>query len=170
MQNVDVPEDAEEGSSFEREDADAAPVTVSLNPALPPDYFDVIIVDECHRSIYNKWRNVLEYFDAFLIGLTATSHAGTYGFFEQNVVNEYTHEDAVRDGVNVPYRVWRIKTKVGEKGGVLESGYVNYKHKHRKTKQERWRTTDQTVYTNETSITASLPRTRYAPSSKSSSG
>lgn len=47
---------------------------------------DAIIVDECHRSIYNLWRGVLDYFDAFQIGLTATPTAHTLGYFNQNLV------------------------------------------------------------------------------------
>ena len=145
LQGKDLPEEADEASSFER-DENGKPVAVDFNKDLPPDYFDVIIVDECHRSIYNKWRSVLDYFDAFIVGLTATPHAGTYGFFDQNVVSEYTHEDAVRDGVNVPYRVYRIRTKMTEGGGELVgSDYLTYRHKHRKTKAERWGAVDDTT-------------------------
>jgi type I restriction enzyme R subunit len=61
------------------------PVPVSYNPAIPMEFFDFIVVDECHRSIYNLWRQVLEYFDAFLIGLTATPSQQTFGFFNQNL-------------------------------------------------------------------------------------
>ena len=77
------------------------PVPVGYNEKVPPEFFDLIIIDECHRSIYNLWRQVLEYFDAYLIGLTATPDNRTYGFFEKNVVSEYDHEKAVADGVNV---------------------------------------------------------------------
>ena len=50
-------------------------VTLPDNPNLPHDFFDLIIIDECHRSIYGNWRKVLEYFDtARLIGLTANSN------------------------------------------------------------------------------------------------
>lgn len=156
LTNDEVTEEIDEGSSFEREPADAAPVTVGLNPSLLPDHFDLIIVDECHRSIYNKWRSVLEYFDAFLVGLTATSNAATYGFFEQNVVSEYTHDDAVRDGVNVPYRVFRIKTRIGEGGGALESGYTNYLHRHRKTRAERWGAVDDATPYSRTDLDRSI--------------
>ncbi len=99
------------------------PVDVSYNPAIPIETFDFIIADECHRSIYNVWRQVLEYFDASLIGLTATPSSQTFGFFNQNLVTEYSHEKAVADGVNVGYDVFRIKTKVGEQGGKVEAGY-----------------------------------------------
>jgi hypothetical protein len=55
----------------------------SYNEKVPPEFFDLIIIDECHRSIYNLWRQVLDYFDAFLVGLTATPDARTYGFFKR---------------------------------------------------------------------------------------
>ena len=83
---------------------------VEYNPAFPIEKFDFIITDECHRSIYNLWRQVLEYFDASLIGLTATPSKQTFGFFQQNLVMEYDHEKAVADGVNVGYDIYRIST------------------------------------------------------------
>ena len=86
----------------------AAPVV--YNPGIPIETFDFIVTDECHRSIYNLWRQVLEYFDAFLIGLTATPIKQTFGFFNQNLVMEYGHEQAVADGVNVDFDVYRIRT------------------------------------------------------------
>ena len=96
-----------------------------------------MIVDECHRSIYNVWRQVLEYFDAFLIGLTATPSKQTFGFFNQNLVMEYNHERAVADGVNVGYDVYRIKTQIGEQGGKVDAGfYVDYRDKA--TRELRW--------------------------------
>jgi type I restriction enzyme R subunit len=70
----------------------------SLQRQAPVEFFDFIVIDECHRSIYNLWKQVLEYFDAFLIGLTATPDQRTFGFFNQNIVSEYTHEEAVADG------------------------------------------------------------------------
>ena len=79
------------------------PPPVVYNPTLPPEFFDFIIIDECHRSIYDLWRQVLEYFDAYRIGLTATPDNRTYGFFRKNVVSEYSHEQAVADGVNVGF-------------------------------------------------------------------
>ena len=75
-----------------------------------------MVTDEAHRSIYNLWRQVLEYFDAYLIGLTATPNKQTFGFFNQNLVMEYGHAQAVADGVNVNYDVYRIKTEVSEAG------------------------------------------------------
>jgi len=97
-------------------------VTAVYSAALPPEAFDLIIVDECHRSIYGLWRNVLEYFDAHVIGLTATPTKQTLGFFEQNLVSEYTFAESVADKVNVDFDVYRIKTAVSEQGGVIEAG------------------------------------------------
>ena len=79
------------------------PQPVEYNPNLPIEFFDFVVIDECHRSIYNLWKQVLEYFDAFQIGLTATPDNRTFGYFNQNVVSEYTHEQAVIDGVNVGF-------------------------------------------------------------------
>ena len=78
-------------------------------------------IDECHRSIYTLWRQVLEYFDAFLIGLTATPAKQTFGFFNQNLVMEYAHEQAVADGVNVDFEVYRIRTQITEQGATVEA-------------------------------------------------
>ena len=89
---------------------------VRYNPRLPIEYYDFIITDECHRSIYNLWRQVLEYFDAYLIGLTATPSAQTFGFFNQNLVMEYSRQRAVADGVNVDGEVYRIRTRITEQG------------------------------------------------------
>src|SRR5256885_2699700 len=92
------------------------PLPVVYNPAVPIETFDIIITDECHRSIYNLWRQVLEYFDAFLIGLTATPSKQTLGFFDQNLVMEYGHEQAVADNVNVDFDVFQIETEISKKG------------------------------------------------------
>ena len=98
------------------------PVPVEYAPDLPMETFDFIVIDECHRSIYNVWRQVVEYFDAFLIGLTATPSPQTIGFFNNNVVQDYSHTKAVADGINVGYEVYRIKTKISEKGSTVEAG------------------------------------------------
>ena len=114
-------------------------VDVAYNPAFPIETFDFIVTDECHRSIYNLWRQVLEYFDASLIGLTATPSKQTIGFFDQNLVMEYGHDRAVADGVNVGYDVYRIRTQVTEAGGKVEKGwYVDKRSKlDRKTRWEQ---------------------------------
>jgi type I restriction enzyme R subunit len=115
-------EEADEHSTADLTAADSRPREVSYNPAIPIEYFDFIVTDECHRSIYNLWRQVLEYFDAHLIGLTATPSKQTIGFFHQNLVMEYGHERAVADGVNVGYDVYKIDTQVTRQGGTVEKG------------------------------------------------
>lgn len=101
-----------------------APVEVQYNNELPPESFDLVIVDECHRSIYGLWRGVLDYFDAHVIGLTATPTKQTLGFFQQNLVSEYTFPQSVADKVNVDFEVYRIKTKISEKGATIDAGTV----------------------------------------------
>ena len=115
---------------------------VSYNPDIPIETYDFIVTDECHRSIYNLWRQVLEYFDATLIGLTATPSKHTFGFFDQNLVTEYTHERAVADGVNVGYEVYRIRTRLTGEGGSVEAGhYVDKRDKQ--TRAVRWEQLDE---------------------------
>lgn len=92
----------------------AKPEPIGYNPSFPIETFDIIVTDEAHRSIYNLWRQVLEYFDAYLIGLTATPSKKTFGFFNQNLVMEYGHQQAVADGVKVNYGMYRIRTQVRE--------------------------------------------------------
>lgn len=107
------------------DDTDDATTEVTLpdNPNLPHDFFDLIIIDECHRSIYGNWRKVLEYFDtARLIGLTATPIPETMAFFNNNRIVNYTLEKSIVDGVNVDHRVYRIKTEATENGGAILKG------------------------------------------------
>jgi type I restriction enzyme R subunit len=127
----------EEQSNFELFPYEEAPKEVVYNPQIPIETFDFIITDECHRSIYNLWRQVLEYFDAFIIGLTATPSKQTLGFFDQNLVMEYSHERAVADGVNVGYDVYRIKTEITDKGSKVEAGYYIDK-RDKLTREVRW--------------------------------
>jgi len=100
-----------------------APDPIEYNRAVPIETFDFIVTDECHRSIYNLWRQVLEYFDSFIIGLTATPSKNTLGFFNQNVMPPYTYSDAVAEGVNVGYDVYKIDTRISSAGSRVESGY-----------------------------------------------
>jgi type I restriction enzyme R subunit len=125
LQGEDLDESLEEHSTAEAHLEHMREVV--FNNTYPCEFFDLIIIDECHRSIYNIWKQVLDYFDAFLVGLTATPDARTYGFFDQNVVSEYTHEDAVADGVNVGYDVYRIKLPSVNKAGQLKrvNGSIN---------------------------------------------
>jgi type I restriction enzyme R subunit len=118
------------------------PCPSPTTPTLPPEFFDAIIVDECHRSIYSVWGDVLKYFDAFLVGLTATPSKQTIGFFNQNLVMEYGHEQAVADRVNVPYDVYEIRTRITSQGSKLDAGYFVGK-RSRKTRVERQEELDQ---------------------------
>ncbi|WP_461480004.1 DEAD/DEAH box helicase family protein [Mycobacterium sp. HUMS_1102779] len=113
-----------------------APVTVSYSEALPPETFDLVIVDEAHRSIYGVWRGVLEYFDAHVIGLTATPGKQTFGFFRQNLVSEYTYPESVADGVNVDFDIYRIRTQISEEGSRIEAGTIVPKV-DRRTREQR---------------------------------
>ena len=116
---------------------------VVYNPKVPIETFDFIIIDECHRSIYNVWRQVLEYFDAFLIGLTATPTAQTIGFFNGNLVQDYSHEKAVVDGVNVGYDVYRIETKVTKDGATLAKEPGQFvPHRDRRTRKKKLKELD----------------------------
>ncbi len=110
---------------------------IEYNPKLPIEEFDVIIVDECHRSIYRLWRQVLEYFDAFLIGLTATPSKSTIGFFKKNLVMEYSHEQAVADNVNVDFDVYDIRTKITKSGDKIPKGEIILK-RDKRTREMRW--------------------------------
>ena len=132
----------EEQSIFEIFPSAETPREVTYNPQIPIETFDFIITDECHRSIYHLWRQVLEYFDAFIIGLTATPSKQTLGFFNQNLVTEYSHERAVADGVNVGYEVYRIKTEITEKGSKVEAGFYIDK-RDKLTRKTRWEQLDE---------------------------
>lgn len=130
----DFSEDLDEESAYELQPS--KPIEVAYNPALPIETFDVIIVDECHRSIYGLWRQVLEYFDAFIIGLTATPGKQTFGFFDQNLVMEYNHERAVADNVNVDFDVYRIATEITDHGSKIDAGLVTT-FRDRQTREKR---------------------------------
>ena len=124
----------EEGSGFDSAKPwQGEPPDVVYNTKIPPEFFDFIVVDECHRSIYELWAQVLLYFDSFLVGLTATPAGKTIGFFNQNLVTQYPHDEAVSDGVNVDFDVYRIRTRVTEKGATIVAGetgvYVDKRHK-----------------------------------------
>ena len=119
----DLPAEADEESTEGLENLFQEPEPIGYQPGIPIETFDIVVTDEAHRSIYNLWRQVLEYFDAYLIGLTATPNKQTFGFFNQNLVMEYGHAQAVADGVNVNYDVYRIKTEVTEAGAKVEKGY-----------------------------------------------
>ena len=143
----ELDEDIDEKSGFEIAAADDRPKDVAYTERVPIETFDFIVMDECHRSIYGLWRQVLEYFDAFLIGLTATPSKQTIGFFNQNLVMEYNHERAVADGVNVGYEVYRIRTRVSEQGDTVEKGYY-VDRRSKDSRAVRWERLDEDlVYT-----------------------
>ena len=137
----------EEGSQFSAGGAALAQaVPVDYNPTIPIEFFDFIWVDECHRSIYSLWRQVLEYFDAYLVGLTATPSKQTFGFFNQNLVMEYGHEQAVADGVNVDFEVYRIRTQITQQGSTIEAGPETVIGvRDRQTRSVRWERPDEDV-------------------------
>lgn len=138
----DLPEELDEESAYDLQPS--KPVDVAYNSAVPIETFDVIIVDECHRSIYGLWRQVLEYFDAFIIGLTATPGKQTLGFFNQNLVMEYNHERAVADNVNVDFDVYRISTEISAKGSKIDAGLVTA-FRDRQTREKRFEQLDDDI-------------------------
>jgi type I restriction enzyme R subunit len=119
-----------------------APMPVVYNEKVPPEFFDFIFIDECHRSIYNLWQQVIDYFDASLIGLTATPDNRTYGFFKKNVVSDYSHEKAVADGVNVGNEIYVIDTKVTQAGGVIPA-HQQVERREKLTRKKRWEQQDE---------------------------
>ena len=137
LKGEELDPELEELSGFDIASARQAPAPVEYNRDVPIETFDVIITDECHRSIYNLWRQVLEYFDGFLIGLTATPSKQTFGFFQQNLVMEYNHEEAVADGVNVDFDTYRIRTEITEQGSTVDAGY-HVDRRDRLTRKVRW--------------------------------
>jgi type I restriction enzyme R subunit len=136
---TELTEEDEEQSAWET--GDTRPKVVTYNTDFPPDTFDIVIVDECHRSIYGTWRQVLDYFDAHIIGLTATPSAHTKGFFASNLVSEYPYERSVADGVNVPFEIYRIRTQIGEHGSRIPSGFT-VPRRDRHTRKERYEDLD----------------------------
>ena len=142
LKGEELEEEAEEVNPNESAWQPKEPLPVVYNPKVPIEFFDFIVIDECHRSIYNLWKQVLEYFDAYLIGLTATPDKRTFGFFNENVVSEYSHEEAVADGVNVGYEVYTIETEITQEGAKLKAKeYVDVRD--RLTRKKRWTQLDE---------------------------
>lgn len=129
----------EEVTSLERK----SPKEVVYNEKYPPEFFDCIIVDECHRSIYNVWNQVLEYFDAFIVGLTATPDKHTFAYFNQNIVSEYSREQAIIDGVNVGEDIFLIETNVGKNGAHIMKQLIE--SRNRMSREKRWKQLDEDV-------------------------
>ncbi|MGB9940190.1 DEAD/DEAH box helicase family protein [Methanosarcina sp.] len=142
LKGEELDEKTEEENPAERGWQPKEPLPVVYNEKVPVETFDFIVIDECHRSIYNLWQQVLDYFDAFLIGLTATPDKRTFGFFNENVVSEYSHEDAVADGVNVGYDVYIIETEISKNGAKINAQeYVDRREKL--TRKKRWEQLDE---------------------------
>ncbi|WP_435241793.1 DEAD/DEAH box helicase family protein [Streptomyces cucumeris] len=118
-------------------------IEVGYNAYIPPEAFDLIVVDECHRSIYGKWRSVLEYFDAPIVGLTATPVAQTFGYFNGNLVSEYSYQEAVADRVNVDFSVYEIETRITAEGGVIAQGTIPVRD--RRTRRQRYEDIDEDI-------------------------
>jgi type I restriction enzyme, R subunit len=142
----DLDPEIEQLSGFEASGAAQPVAEVGYSAGLPPEYFDVVFIDEAHRSIYTLWRQVLEYFDAYLVGLTATPAKHTFGFFNQNLVMEYGREQAVADGVNVDYDIYRIRTKITAQGSTIDAspGAV-LPMRERRTRKLRWEAPDEDI-------------------------
>jgi type I restriction enzyme, R subunit len=137
LQGEDLDESLEETNPNERGTQIKQPQKIAYNDHIPIEFFDFVIVDECHRSIYNLWKQVLDYYDSFLIGLTATPDSRTFGFFNENVVSEYSHADAVTDGVNVGFDVYLIETEITQAGSKLQAKeYVE--RRERLSRKKRW--------------------------------
>lgn len=144
LKEEELNEAAEETSFSEYVTAESkAPKEVVYNKKYPPEFFDCIIVDECHRSIYNVWSQVLSYFDAFIVGLTATPDNRTFAFFDENIVSEYPREEAIVDGVNVGEDIFVIETKVGKSGAHLMKQLIEYRD--RLSRAKRWKQMDEDI-------------------------
>ncbi len=135
LKGKELDESLEDESPYETNTINK-PVDVVYNSAIPIETFDFIIIDECHRSIYNLWKQVLDYFDAFMIGLTATPDKRTFAFFHENVVSEYTLKQSIADKVNVGYDVYTIETEITANGASIKAKqYVNLRNKMTRKKQ-----------------------------------
>ncbi len=144
LRGEELDDSAEQESLNENPSVDRqSPKEVVYNAKYPPEFFDVIIIDECHRSIYNVWKQVLEYFDAFQIGLTATPDKRTLAYFDQNIVSEYSREQAIIDGVNVGEDIFLIETQVSRQGGTILKQVVEYRN--RMSREKRWAQLDEDV-------------------------
>jgi len=141
LKGTELDEAAEEENPNERWQP-KEPMPVVYNEKLPIEFFDFVVIDECHRSIYNLWMQVLQYYDSFQIGLTATPDNRTFGYFNQNIVSEYSHEQAITDNVNVGHDVFLIETKITQQGATIEKGeYVERREKL--SRKKRWEMQDE---------------------------
>ena len=142
LKGTELDESAEETNPNEYHLKEPPPVV--YNPKIPIEFFDFIVIDECHRSIYNLWKQVLDYFDVFQIGLTATPDNRTFGYFNKNVASNYGYEKAVIDGVGVPYSVFSIETKITKNGSRIAMG-ENEDKRERLTRRKFWEAVDEDI-------------------------
>ncbi len=142
LKGADLDESAEEANPNEYQQREPTPV--SYTEKVPIEFFDFIVIDECHRSIYNLWKQVLDYFDVFKVGLTATPDNRTFGYFNQNLVSDYGYEKAVVDGVLVPYQVFTIETQITKAGSKIKMG-ENVSKRERLTRRKFWETVDEDI-------------------------
>jgi type I restriction enzyme R subunit len=143
LKGEEIDDAAEEADPNETDWQKRPPLPVVYNARNPIEQFDFVVIDECHRSIYNLWRQVLDYYDAFLIGLTATPDSRTFGFFNKNVVSEYTYEQSVADGVNVPYDVYSIETRITKSGGLIPKSERRIEQREKLSRRKRWEELDE---------------------------
>jgi type I restriction enzyme, R subunit len=142
LKGIELDERDEEENPAEKSFTKKEPLPVVYNQRVPMEFFDFVVIDECHRSIYNLWKQVLDYFDAFQVGLTATPDNRTFGYFNQNLVCDYGYQKAVQDGVLVPYNVFEIETKITKEGAKIAMGeYVGKREKL--TRKQFWQTADE---------------------------
>ena len=141
LKDKELDESAEDTNPNEWQPA-KEPMPVVYNEKVPPEFFDYIFIDECHRSIYNLWQQVIDYFDASLIGLTATPDNRTYGFFRKNVVSDYSHEKAVADGVNVGNEIYTIETQISQQGAQI-AATQQIERREKLTRKKRWELADE---------------------------
>lgn len=143
LKGTEIDESAEEQNPNERFQS-KEPLPVVYNEKVPMEFFDFIVIDECHRSIYNLWKQVLDYFDVFQVGLTATPDNRTFGYFNKNIVSDYGYEKAVIDGVLVPYNVFTIETKITREGSKITMG-ENVDKRERLTRKKFWEAVDEDI-------------------------
>ncbi len=143
LKGTEMDESSEEQNPNERFQP-KEPLPVVYNEKVPMEFFDFIVIDECHRSIYNLWKQVLDYFDVFQVGLTATPDNRTFGYFNKNIVSDYGYEKAVIDGVLVPYNVFSIETKITKDGSKISIG-ENVDKRERLTRKKFWEAVDEDI-------------------------
>ncbi|MBQ6481169.1 MAG: DEAD/DEAH box helicase family protein [Anaerolineaceae bacterium] len=143
LKGEELPEELEERPMDELIERGKRKIQVTYNPKYPPEFFDCIIVDECHRSIYNVWSQIFDYFDAFVVGLTATPDSRTFAFFHGNIASEYSREMAIIDGVNVDEDTFFIDTKITKNGALIMQQEMEVRN--RLTREKRWKLLDEDV-------------------------